>query len=254
MWSGDADHSRGLISIITEMNTSGRKPAFLQAVVPEPMLCFNRSMNYSAVLFDLDGTLIQTTHLYEEACIAGMNAIGIEFTPEDFRLLYPTGYAMGRWIEAKGGDIARLQEVRAARDCLYHELLATRSEYCEGALELLEFLAGHPTGVITNSWRSYLDAIHKKLSIYDRLSTIVTADEMGDFCKPHPHGLLLTSDKLGVDPKKSIYIGDQIFDLHAARAAGMTACFIRGSHSPPDAEKHADVIVGSLAELQNLLQ
>ncbi len=211
-------------------------------------------MKFDAVLFDLDGTLIHTTHLYEEACIAGMHSIGLDFSSDDFRRLYPLSYSMGSWITEKGGDPTRLEEVRAARDVLYHELLATRSEYCDGALELLEFLKDHPTGVITNSWRSYVDASHKKLSIYDFLKEIVTADDMGDFCKPHPHGLLLLADRLKADPKKSVYVGDQTFDLHAAKAAGMTACLVRGLHSPKDAEEHADIIVESLAELQMEIQ
>lgn len=211
-------------------------------------------MKFDAILFDLDGTLIDTTHLYEEACIAGMRAIGVEFSSEDFSRLYPLSYSMTGWITEKGGDVRRLDEVRTARDIVYHELLETQSEYCDGAIELLEFLKDHPTGVITNSWRSYLDAIHKKLSIYDHLTEIVTADEMGDFCKPHPHGLLMTADKLKADPKNSVYIGDQIFDLEAAKAAGMTACLVYGSHSPAGAETHADMVVESLAELQQKLQ
>ncbi len=211
-------------------------------------------MKFASILFDLDGTLIQTTHLYEEACIAGMQAIGLEFSSEDFQRLYPQNYSMTGWIIEKGGKADQLDIVRAARDVIYHELLATKSEYCEGALELFAFLKTHPTGVITNSWRSYLDAIHTKLSIYDHLTEIMTADDMGDFCKPHPHGLLLTTDRLGVDPKNSIYVGDQIFDLEAARAAGMTACLIYGPHSPKGAEKHADIVVESLAELQLKIQ
>lgn len=210
-------------------------------------------MKFSAVLFDLDGTLIQTTHLYEEACIAGMNAIGLSFASEDFQRLYPTGYGMGRWILDRGGDVGRLEEVRQARDDVYHELLSTRSEYCDGAIELLEFLRKHPTGVVTNSWRSYLDAINSRLSIYDRLTEIVTADELGDLCKPHPHGLILTADRLGAAPKDSVYVGDQIFDLEAARAAGMTACLIHGPHTPDGAEQYADMVVTSLSELQSLL-
>ncbi|MBP7114210.1 MAG: HAD family phosphatase [Candidatus Peribacteraceae bacterium] len=210
-------------------------------------------MKFAAILFDLDGTLIHTTHLYEEACIAGMRSIGLPFSPDDFRRLYPTSYAMTSWITDKGGDAGRIEEVRTARDLVYHELLSTRSEYCSGATNILTFLKDHPTGVVTNSWRSYLDAIHKKLSIYDRLTEIVTADDMGDLCKPHPHGLLMTADKLKADPKNSIYIGDQIFDLEAARAAGMTACLVRGPHSPEGAEKHADIVVESLLELQTRL-
>ena len=211
-------------------------------------------MKPSAVIFDLDGTLIHTTHLYERACIEGMKSIGIDFTSEDFQYHYPRGYSMHSWIEQKGGDPARLKDVRAARDEVYHHLLSTESTYCDGAEDLLDFLRSHPTGVVTNSWRSYLDAIDRNLGIYRRLSDIVTADDMGEFCKPHPHGLLLTADRLKVDPASAMYVGDQIFDLEAARAAGMTACLVKGPHTPNGADEHADIVVNDLGELQQQLQ
>ena len=213
-----------------------------------------RGMKFKAVLFDLDGTLIHTTHLYEEACIVGMRAIGLDFSAEDFRRLYPQSMGMRSWISEKGGDPDRLDEVRAARDLVYHELLATRTEFCPGALDLLKFLEKHPTGVITNSWRSYLDAIHKCLGLYDHVTQIVTADEMGDLSKPHPHGLLLTADKLGVDPEDCVYVGDQIFDLHAAKAAGMQAYLVHGSHTPKHGPDHADHVLESLDDLTRLLR
>lgn len=209
-------------------------------------------MRFQGVFFDLDGTLIHTTHLYADACIAGMRALGLEFTMDDFKRLYPTGGSMAAWIEEKGGDPGRLEEVRTARDIVYHDLLSTQTEFMDGAPELLKRLSGR-TGVVTNSWRTYLDAIHRCISLYDHLEHVVTADDMGDFYKPHPHGLLVVADRVKAQPEKSAYVGDQIFDLKAAKAAGMTAILIHGPHTPGEAPEHADIVVKSLQELETYL-
>lgn len=205
-------------------------------------------MRFDAVFFDLDGTLIQTTHLYADACIAGMRAIGLDFSMDDFRRLYPLGGSMSRWIAEKGGDPSRLQEVRSARDIVYHDLLKTQTTFLPYAPELLARLRGR-TGVATNSWRSYTDAIHECIGLYDHVEYLVTADEMGDFCKPHPHGLLSLADSIGVVPERCVFVGDQMFDLEAARAAGMTACLLQGTHTPTEALMHADISLQSLDEL-----
>ena len=93
----------------------------------------------------------------------------------------------------------------------------------------------------------------EKLRLSDSVGAMITADEMLPFRKPHPHGLLIAADRIGVDPATSIYIGDQIFDLHAAKAAGMTSCLIRGAHTPEGAEKEADLVAASLQDLLTML-
>lgn len=206
-------------------------------------------MKFSAILFDLDGTLIRTTHLYEEACIKAMHAVGLPATSEEFSRLYPLGNSTECWIKEAGGDPSLLDTVRTIRDRNYHELLRTRSEFLPEALALLDGLSTTPTAAVTNSWRSYLDSIHECIGLYDHVSDIVTADDTKPFYKPHPHGLLLAADRLGIDPKQCAYVGDQPFDLHAAKAAGMHACLIHGQHTPKEIEKEADTVLESLGDL-----
>ena len=212
-----------------------------------------KAKRFSAILFDLDGTLVDTTHLYADACITGMNAIGIPFTHEDFRHHYQGAMGMESWISAMGGDTTRLEEVRQCRDAHYHELLRTKSTFLPGAIDILRHLHGR-TGVVTNSVRSYVDAIHECIRLYDHLPISITADEMGDFCKPYPHGVLTLLDRLGVPAEEALYVGDQIFDLETAHNAGVTSCLIHGPHTPSNAAEHADMVIEGLEELREIDQ
>ena len=210
-------------------------------------------MKYEAILFDLDGTLIHTTHLYADACIAAMEKMGLPFTLEDFNRLYPQGTSFRDWILERGGTESLVTHGRKVRDEAYEDLLRTHSSFLDGAEELLKFLADHPTGIITGSWRSYVHAIDEKLGVSKHVGTVITADDMEPYYKPHPHGLFLACDALGVDPEKCIYIGDQSFDVEAAKAAKMKAALIHGPHTPKNIEHDADHTLTSIAELQALI-
>lgn len=211
-------------------------------------------MNYDAILFDLDGTLVDTIDLYKQACLSTLGNAGLRFTAEDFDRLYPVGCSFNDWILQGGGKENQIADLRKTRDSTYCELLRTEASFLHGAEELLTSLAGRRMSIITGSWNSYVDAIDDKLRVRRHMEYVVTADDMGDFHKPHPHGLFLAADQMGVDPKSCLYIGDQMFDVGASRAAGMTSCCLVSRHTPAQAIKEADMVVRSLPELQSLLR
>jgi beta-phosphoglucomutase-like phosphatase (HAD superfamily) len=63
----------------------------------------------------------------------------------------------------------------------------------------------------------------------------------------------MAAERLGVAPENCIYVGDQDFDMHAARVAGMTGILIPRTHTPPHACADAPHVIQSLEELPNLL-
>lgn len=191
-------------------------------------------MRFEAAIFDLDGTLVDTTHLYAEACIHAMQTLGLSFSSEDFAKLYPTGTSFFSWAEQKGAHPDDLPQARQERDTVYCELLRTRTVYLPGAKQLLKKVGKKRSAVVTNSWKIYVDAINEATGIYDHMETVITADHMGAYCKPHPHGLLLAADALGIEPSCCMYVGDQAYDVEAAKAAGMTPAFIPSRHSPKE--------------------
>ena len=212
-------------------------------------------MHYSALLFDLDGTLIETIALYERAVIAAFKEIGLTITAERFRDDYMEGKHLLEILKEFGLDETHVPTLREHRDRLYEELLRTEVQWLPGAKETLDRLKGTiPMAIVTGSWMSYLDAISQCLDIKSYTDVIVTADEIHKFMKPHPHGLLLAADRLGVDPKECVYIGDQEFDVEASTRAGMPCVLVKGTYTPKGAEKNAAAVVSSFAELDAALK
>lgn len=206
-------------------------------------------MKYDAILFDLDGTLVNTIHVYKEACTRAMAKGGITLSEEEFERLYPLGVGFNEWIIKLGGTEEQVPALRSLRDDMYCDLLTKHTKMYDGTKEILDAIHDRPSAIVTGSWKRYVDAIDVLHNITPQVDILVTADNLGDFHKPHPHGLLLATDALQVDPKRCIYIGDQMFDVGAARAAGMTSCCIVTDHTPTQAIDEADIVVQSLPEL-----
>jgi HAD superfamily hydrolase (TIGR01509 family) len=212
-------------------------------------------MHYSALLFDLDGTLIDTISLYKQAVMQALKEINIKTTHEEFYEWYTTPIHLTEILARHGLTEKDVPSVRARRDEIYIDLLRTKSQWIPGAQELMKSLPSVPLGLVTTSWMTYVNAIDEHLDIKKNFSAIVTVDDTGNLSKPHPHPLLLAADRLGVNPTECLYIGDQLFDIKAAHAAGMECFAVKGEWSPKDIEKHgAELVVGRPDELIQLLK
>jgi HAD superfamily hydrolase (TIGR01509 family) len=206
-------------------------------------------MKYDAILFDMDGTLVETTELYFRACRDAFQKLGHTLTPETYAEWYGKGWSIERWMRELAGPQEDVSKIRSLRDARYIELLSTESEYIPGSHDVLAATEEHPRAIITGSWRKYVNAIDSKLNITNHIDKIISADEMGDFMKPHPHGLLLACEMLGVKPEKCLMVGDQLFDIDAARALTMDSCLIWHTHTPKAAAGKATYEVDSVGHL-----
>jgi len=206
-------------------------------------------MKFDAVIFDLDGTLVQSVHLYEEAFIHMVNSTGDQISTEKFRKLYGENMHLSSILKELQIEDSE-DDLRKIRDMYYCDLLRKKVEWFPDAKNFLEVLP--PTllkAIVTGSWQSFVDAIEERVPLSQYFRIIMTADDYRPYGKPHPHSLLLTADQLEIDPEQCIYIGDQWFDIEAANAAGMTSCLIKRSFTTKDAGKEADIVVTSLEEL-----
>jgi len=211
-------------------------------------------MRYSAILFDLDGTLVDTITLYEKAFLQVLRDRGHQVSEKTFREWYMQGVHLREIASILGFSEEDIPQIRIERDTLYEELLRTESSWIPGATIALAMAnAACPVGIVTGSWLSYLKAMRSRTDIFPFAKAVVTADDIHMFMKPHPHGLLVCADRLQVEPSKCIYIGDQTIDIEAANAAGMTSCLIRGTHTPDNAHKEAAMVLDSLEMITEVL-
>jgi pyrophosphatase PpaX len=175
-----------------------------------------------AVLFDLDGTLIDTGALYAE-CYRRAFAAQLPEPPnmEEMARRRPASerHFVLEWFGADVGDRIHRSMCEAYEE-LAGELLGG---FFEGVPEMLDALSarGVPMAVVTGKSRRSFEATSRHLALDRwRFEAIVLEDDV-PAPKPDPAGLVRALEVLGVPSERSIYVGDTPMDLEAARRASM---------------------------------
>ena len=176
-----------------------------------------------AILFDLDGTLADTAPDLAAAVNLLRAARGLEATP--YPLLRPTASAGARgMIGAAFGiapDDAGYEELRDGFLDNYAAALAVQSSLFDGVPLLLDGLAelGLAWGVVTNKAARFTDPLIGQIGL-TAAGCVISGDTMAH-PKPHPAPLLEAARRLGLAPEQCWYVGDDLRDIQAGRAAGM---------------------------------
>jgi HAD superfamily hydrolase (TIGR01509 family) len=203
----------------------------------------------AAVIFDHDGTLLETETAWWQAERVLAERYGREFTREHKRALLGTSPQRVGLLLA---GILDQPDERAGElsDELYGlalEEVGRGVAPMPGALELLDALvaAGTPVGLASNARRDFLDAALAGAGIEQGAFGIVLAGDEVDRPKPAPDLFLLSARALGADPRECLALEDSPTGVAAARAAGMT---VVGVPSVEGLELEADLVCASLAD------
>lgn len=187
-----------------------------------------------AVIFDLDGTLVRTR---------------LDFAGLRRQLGFPDGVGILEHIESLTGA-ARQSAAAAVRA---HEMdCAETATWMPGALDLLTSLrnADLPWGVVTRNTREAAQAVLGQLT--EHTYTLLAREDCPP--KPDPAGPLTLAREWEVPPDEVLFVGDFIYDLQAARAAGMPSCLYAPAFQPrPDLEADADHVIRELSEVRHLV-
>jgi HAD superfamily hydrolase (TIGR01549 family) len=182
-----------------------------------------RPLPVKAVLFDLDGTLIDSVGAYIELARVAAEPYGFEVTREHVRNALSTGDNFWRGL---------IPADRVDREALVKELSAhalrewprVLREYATlfaglsqtlGALTMM----GIRLGIVSGARPEVLELLRAE-RLLDRFDAIVLGPDVSRM-KPDPEGLLKCLDKLQVSPADAIYVGDAPIDIQASRAAGL---------------------------------
>ncbi len=201
-------------------------------------------MQPDAWIFDLDGTLVDTT--FEEQRIPANRALVAKLIGSDGRrLARVVAEGAGQTL---GSD--REEEIDRRSGEIY-SALNIDPKALPGALELLKTLDEHQRrwAIATSSRREQVDASVNALTLLSR-PTIIDGSNVAH-AKPAPDLLLFAAREVGVEPSHSCYVGDSIWDMQAAAAAGMPAIgVVSGSATAVElAEAGALFTVETLTEL-----
>lgn len=138
---------------------------------------------------------------------------------------------------------------------IYQADAATRTRPYPGAGETLAALQqrGFRLALVTNKPLVAARQILEQLGLAEFLPVVIGGDSL-PHRKPHPAPLLEAARQLGVDPTRSLMVGDNIHDVEAAKAAGIRCIAVTyGYHHRPPAEFGADHLIDRLDELPALL-
>ena len=179
---------------------------------------------FDAVLFDLDGTLLDSAPDLGAAADRLRVARGLPSLPlERYRPMAGAG-ARGLLGVAfdRQPDHPDFPALREEFFVSYEQAMTVHTTAFEGVAELLARLgrAGLPWGVVTNKSVRFAAPLTAALPLFAGMGTLVCGDTTAH-AKPHPEPLLEAARRLGVAPARCVYVGDDERDIIAGRAAGM---------------------------------
>lgn len=207
------------------------------------------------VLFDVDGTLVDSRWSIVAAMTAGYEAVGL-VPPEPEAVRRIVGLSLDEALEAMspGLDLRQREEVARAY-CHAYLALGRSRELREplydgvlGALDALEN-AGVLLGVATGKSRAGLDAVLERHGLTRRFVTLQTADQGRG--KPHPDMVLRALEETGADAAAAVVVGDTSYDMLMARSARTGALGVTWGFHPAEelAEAGAHAIVEETGDI-----
>ena len=211
-------------------------------------------MRYSTVLFDLDGTLIDSGAMILSSFRHATQTVLAREIPDEELVAACGGATIHEQMRAF--DRERVDElVRAYR--AHNEPLHSELEAFDGVQDVLDRLSheGRRLGVVTSKRRKTVDLAFAVLPLERYFDAIVTADEVGRH-KPDPAPVLLALERLGSNSAETALVGDSPFDMAAGKAAGVFTVGVSWGRIHPEARLRsagADVVVHSPHEILDVL-
>ncbi|MFB2735207.1 hexitol phosphatase HxpB [Shewanella mangrovisoli] len=197
------------------------------------------SLSIQAVIFDMDGVLIDSEPLWQRVEYEVLSALGVPVTIETIQ--QTTGLRIDQCVDywyhkAPWADYDNAKVSKTIVDRVAEEILKT-GEAMQGVQQAIEYCQakGLKIGLATSSFYTIIEAVLSKLGLSDKFMAVQSAEGL-TYGKPHPEVYLNCAAALGVDPRYCLAIEDSFNGLIAARAANMQTVAIPAAEQRGEAK------------------
>jgi pyrophosphatase PpaX len=190
-------------------------------------------MRFPVILFDLDGTLIDSGPIIMASMRhASVTVLGLE--PDEDKVRAAIG-GPGLTAQMRDLDPNRVEELVAVYRA-HNEPLHSTLESFPGIFELLAELdrRGHRLGIVTAKRVATVELAFERFPLLRDLTQVLVGAEDTERHKPDPDPVLEALSRLGASPEEAVYVGDSPFDIRAGRAAGVFAIAVGWGGIHPD--------------------
>ncbi|WP_199611867.1 HAD family hydrolase [Flocculibacter collagenilyticus] len=215
--------------------------------------------SYECVLFDLDGTLLDTADDLGGALNIVLAKHGFNAVPaKQYRLEASNGSAgllkLGFGDKLAEYDFNVLKQTFLAE---YEANIATHSRLYDGVEQCIQFLEANNIswGIVTNKPAYLTELLIEKISFLQKANVVVCGDTL-PVAKPHPDPILHATQQLSMNTDATLYVGDALRDMQAGKAANMDTCAALWGYVSED-EVHswpADYILSDISQLTTIVQ
>ncbi len=220
-----------------------------------------RSMNYSCLLFDLDGTLVDSRAdlvtsvnltLEEMGLLPIIETSVMRFVGEGVHLLIERSLRAGL---GRDPDQAEVHDALGRYQRHYREHLLDQTRPYPEVEAILEHFSHLPKAVVTNKPLDFSVMLLDGLSLTRHFRTIIGGDSLLQR-KPSPAPPIEAAKRCQSDPRDCLMIGDSRVDIEAGRAAGMTTCgFLAGFRGRAELENaEADILIETFGQLRQVVE
>ncbi len=192
--------------------------------------------DFQAVIFDMDGVLIDSEPLWKIAMEEVFHAIGSKLTKQDFQKT--VGLRLDEvihfWFHHEGWKNCTPQEIEAAIEAKMCDLISETGCPLPGVLATLEYIKsqGVKIGLATSSYRILIETVLTQLNIHSYFDFTHSAEKEA-FGKPHPAVYLSVANHFKIEPTKCLVIEDSLNGIISGKAAKMkVVCIPEKTHHP----------------------
>jgi len=209
--------------------------------------------SFEAVIFDMDGVLVNSEPFYVEVEQTNFRQLGLEISEEEHQTYQGTATdRMWELIKERYGVQQPVEELVKMTNNLVTPYFNSfeKMEPIPGVGKLIKKLKekGIPLALASSSYADVIEIILQKTGLKKYFDAVVSS-QMAGASKPEPDIFLLTAKKLGISPEKCVVIEDSTNGIKAAKAAGMYCIAFAGPGSELQDQTQADLIIEDFGEL-----